>query len=82
LKAKYSPDFSVAYEQLSPELQRRFQETDRRVQADDLTCLDFQGWAHFADLDENHIAFGRHKVNENLFYWMLICSPESRPIIY
>jgi hypothetical protein len=82
LKAKYSPDFSAAYNQLSPEIQRRFQKIDRRVQADDLSALDHQGWASFVDLDKNHTAFGIQKEKEDVFYWLLLCSPQSRPIVY
>jgi len=81
LKAKYSPDFASAYKQLSPQLQRRFQEVDRGVQADDLSALDKQGWAYFVDLDKNHTAVGNRRVTEKVFYWLLLCSPETRPTI-
>jgi hypothetical protein len=82
LKAKYSPDFAAAYKRLPPELQRKFQEVDRRVQADDFSVFERQGWAYFIDLDADHIALANHRKEENVFYWVLIYSRELKPIIY
>jgi len=81
LRVKYSPDFAAAFNKLPGETKEKFDAIDRNVTAGDLSDFDTMGWAHFIDIDDDWSAMGRIKENGELFYWLLLCSPESIPMI-
>lgn len=81
MKYKYSPDFGAAFRELSPQAQNKVKAIDRRIVADDLSDFDRQGWAYFVNLDDDHVAIGNYREPEDLFYWWMIVSPDTKPII-
>ena len=81
MRIKYSPDFAAAFNKLPEQTKEKFKAIDRKLVAGNLSGFDTMGWAHFVDIDDDWSAMGRVKENGELFYWLLLCSPESLPPI-
>lgn len=81
MRVKYSPDFAAAFNDLPEETKEKFKVIDRKVTAGNLSGFDTMGWAHFVDIDDDWSAMGRVKEEGQLFYWLLLGSPESMPMI-
>jgi hypothetical protein len=81
LRVKYSPDFAAAFEDLPEATKEKFKLIDRKVMLGNLSDFDKMGWAHFVDIDEDWTAMGRVKEDGELFYWLLLASPQSKPMI-
>jgi hypothetical protein len=81
LKVKYSPDFAAAFQTLPAETQNKFKAIDARVAAGDLSAFRTMGWAYFIDIDETAAATGSVKEDGALFYWLLLGTAQSMPVI-
>ena len=69
------------YDALPRAIQKKFKAVDSSVKAGDLTLFDRQGWGYFVDVDEKHTALGNYREKDDVFYWVLIGSSESMPVI-
>ena len=81
MKIKYSPDFAERFRDLPAQTQEKFRGIDRKVASGDFRDFDTMGWAHFVDIDTDWSAMGRIKEEGQVFYWILLGSPESMPVI-
>ena len=36
---------------------------------------------YFVDIDDTHSAMGSYRKNDDVFYWMVLGSPETMPVI-
>ena len=78
---KYSPDFAAAFKKIPKSSQDRFRVIDRKVASGDFSMFDRMGWAYFVDIDDTHSAMGSYRKNDDVFYWMVLGSPETMPVI-
>ncbi|PZR77299.1 MAG: hypothetical protein DLM52_04895 [Chthoniobacterales bacterium] len=69
------------YDALTDDVKTLFRLADANVKARGLDGLEQQGWAYFADLDDDDVAMGSLRETDNVFYWMLVASRGTSPTI-